>query len=138
MEMTLQRDPFSPKGTTGALHMAGTPFCWTLERPDAQFNPEWSCIPAGRYRVVIYDSPHFGRPMPLLVDVPGRAGIEMHWGDFVENSEGCILVGSAKSTQDDGTLCIWNTRDTFEKLFEQVSAAQADECWITIEDANAR
>ncbi|MGH9687742.1 MAG: DUF5675 family protein [Candidatus Acidiferrales bacterium] len=139
MKLELQRDVQTGQGTTGQLFLDGAPFCFTLERPAARFGDPHPCIPAGEYRVTLYHSPHFGRMMPLLADVPGRDGIEIHWGNYVENTDGCILVGSSTSLLADGNPAIWNSRETFDKLFAAIDAAlarrapgQAEGCTITI------
>jgi len=116
-----------------------------LERPAARFGDPHPCIPAGEYRVTVYQSPHFGRLMPLVEDVPGRSGIEIHWGNFVRDFEGCIGVGATRGELPDGSPTIWNSRAAFDRLFGQLSAAidaarpgdgdpQPGACTITIRD----
>ncbi len=62
-----------------------TPICPTLENLDKQ-------IPALIYRVQVTMSPRFKRLLPLVCQVPGRAGIRIHRGSRPEHSRGCILV----------------------------------------------
>ena len=50
-----------------------TPICPTLENLDKQ-------IPALIYRVQVTMSPRFKRLLPLVCQVPGRAGIRIHRG----------------------------------------------------------
>lgn len=50
-------------------------------------------IPAGSYQLAVYDSPHAGHLVPILLDVPGRSEIEIHCGNLPTDSKGCILVG---------------------------------------------
>jgi hypothetical protein len=129
VKLELARDRQTRQGTTGHLFVDGAPFCVTLERPAARFGDPQPCIPAGEYRVTLYQSPHFGRLMPLLEDVPGRSGIEIHWGNFVRDFEGCIGVGGTRGELPDGSPTIWNSRAAFDRLFDQLSA--------TIKDAQA-
>jgi len=117
------------------------PFCVTLERPAARFGDLYPCIPAGEYRVVLYESPHFRRTMPLLEDVPDRSGIEIHWGNFVRDFEGCIGVGAWRGQMPDGSPTIWNSRATFDQLFAAIEPTialaregEADACVITVRD----
>ncbi len=145
MKIELARDRQTRQGTTGHLFLNGIPFGVTLERPSVRFGDPHPCIPAGEYRVTLYQSPHFGRLMPLLEDVPGRSGIEIHWGNFVGDFEGCVGVGATRGELPDGSPTIWNSRATFDRLFGQLSAAieaaptggndaQPGVCAITIRD----
>ena len=59
--------------------------CGTLE------NAEYM-IPALIYRLQVTQSPRFKRPLPILMQVPGRTGIRFHRGTIPEHSKGCILV----------------------------------------------
>ena len=65
--------------------------CDTLENADY-------LIPALTYRVDVTLSPRFKRPLPILLQVPGRTGIRFHRGSRPEHSKGCILV-SAETEQ---------------------------------------
>ena len=75
-------------------------------------------IPTGEYSVGVYDSPHAGHPVPILQDVPGRDFIEIHCGNFPEDSKGCILVG-LKRVQD----TIEQSRAAFDILFPMIQTA---------------
>lgn len=148
MKLVLVRDRQTRQGTTGHLFpdahggaASGAPFCVTLERPAACYDDPHPCIPAGEYGVAIYESPHFGRLMPLIEHVPNRAGIEIHWGNFVRDFESCIGVGASRGQMPDGSPTIWNSRATFDRLFAAIEAAfarrgdaQPESCTIAIRD----
>lgn len=53
-----------------------------------------TCIPTGRYRVIYRYSPKYGKMYPALENVPHFTGILIHAGATVNNTEGCILVGT--------------------------------------------
>jgi hypothetical protein len=91
MELSVERRWHSEACTTGILSINGTFQCFTLERPED--DPEHPPIPTGRYEVTRYQSPHFGKDVLLLHDVPGRDSIEIHTGNTAKDSHGCILVG---------------------------------------------
>ena len=65
-----------------------THICETLENAD-------KLVPALIYRVQVTNSPRFKRLLPVLQQVPGRAGIRFHRGTKPEHSHGCILVSAA-------------------------------------------
>jgi len=89
MYYKLFREVPSGKSVRGSLYRAtadGDQFvCNTLENLDF-------IIPALVYRVCVTKSPRFQRLMPLVCNVPGRAGIRIHPGSRPEHSRGCILV----------------------------------------------
>lgn len=87
----------------------GTCECFTLERPEV-------AIPAGNYAVSFYDSPKNKRKVPLIL-VPGRKFIEIHIGNFPKETEGCLLVGSARSGD-----AVGHSKDAFEALMKKLEA----------------
>ena len=130
MELLLQRDTYTDFSTQGKLTKDGNFLAETLELPEKDGLPG-SCIPAGRYRVTVAFSPHFQRRMPLLVGIPGRSEIEIHWGMLPSNTRGCILVGETRGVNE-----IFSTRDEFNALFPLIDDAdQSEGCWITVKDA---
>lgn len=143
MDLTLNRDKFTDRSTQGVMNVPMPIISvqyQTLELAKKDGLPG-SCIPAGRYRVTVAYSPHFKRRMPLLVGIPGRSEIEMHWGNYtgdlpstvaVEHSDtrGCILVGRVR-----GVDVIYASRSAFDELFPLIDEADKTEgCWITIVD----
>lgn len=80
-------------GTFGVMLVNNSPEFVTLEEP-WQFNERnVSCIPAGLYKVHPYYSMKFGSCFEVR-DVPGRTGILIHQGNTIDDTRGCILVGS--------------------------------------------
>lgn len=113
----------------GTLFCEGAQFCYTLE-PPARYR-----IAAGIYKISIYDSPHFGRPMPLLRNTPNCPYCEIHPGNNPGCSHCCILVGERQG-QDSLSF----TKQAFDKLFPliQNAAEQTLEgCSITVFDPPA-
>ncbi len=89
MYYKLYRSKPEGKSVRGSLYRGtadGDQFiCNTLENLDF-------IIPALVYRVCVTQSPRFQRLMPLVCNVPRRAGIRIHPGSRPEHSKGCILV----------------------------------------------
>jgi len=83
--------------TFGELLIEGLHFCYTLERPWLNDEPDVSCIPIGTYEVRMEWSPSWERMMPHLQNVPGRSGILIHPLNWVRQTEGCIGVGDSIS-----------------------------------------
>ena len=66
--------------------------CYTLELPNLKNKARISCIPAGTYKAAAHKSPKNGRCIQLS-DVPNRSFIQIHAGNSVVDTLGCILVG---------------------------------------------
>ena len=66
--------------------------CYTLELPNLENKARISCIPAGVYKAAAYKSPKNGLCVQLF-NVPGRSLIQIHAGNSVADTIGCILVG---------------------------------------------
>lgn len=115
MRLSLYRQTTSSISTQGELFRDGQHQAFTLERPATG---QYHRIPAGVYPVELYDSPHFGRKMPLLVGTPGCPFCEIHWGNVPGASHCCILIGRTK-----GQDAIYFTRDAFDDLFPILEAA---------------
>jgi len=78
--------------TYGVLKINGKSHCVTLERPDLDNAPNFSCIPAGHYVCKRVNSPRFGITFEI-VDVPDRSHILLHPGNVAADSRGCVLLG---------------------------------------------
>ena len=139
MELTLQRTKKRKRFTLGALSIEGEPFCDTLE-------PTWrdiglggkgrkirgrTAIPEGRYAVAVTRSPQFnGEWLPLLLHVPGFAGIRIHAGNTAADTEGCILVGY-HSDKDPERL--FDSRLWLQRLLKRLADRPLGEgVWITV------
>ena len=94
--VTLTRDSDNGVETLGRLSY-GSFSCDTLERPWKNNQVNISCIPKGSYNVVwsFSSNPSLGWTYEVQ-KVPGRSGIRIHQGNFVSNSEGCILLGNGR------------------------------------------
>jgi len=95
--------------TIGKLYIDDAYFCDTLEDKDRGLRQDMSlseiqkikvqdetAIPTGIYKVIVNQSPKFGRLLPRLLDVPGFEGVLIHRGNNDKHTSGCILVGENK------------------------------------------
>jgi hypothetical protein len=121
MELILQRGIPGVVSQPGELFIQNTHAAYTLENLADH-------IPAGRYKVTLYPSPHFKRLML------GRTDILIHWGNHASDYRGCIGVGEMR---DLSTEEIFNTVKAFSALFPAIEAAVENEgCWITLKDSS--
>ena len=101
--LELYRNTFTKKSTGGILLVDSLFECYVLEDVDRKLEaggikiPGETCIPRGKYRIELYDSPKFGRETLQLVDVPQFTNVQIHGGNKPEDTEGCILTGEERS-----------------------------------------
>lgn len=136
MKLLLQRHMTTPAFTHGDLYVDGVFECVTLEDTVRDEKIKGiTAIPAGTYKVVLTRSDRFNRIMPLLVDVPNFEGIRIHSGNTSRDSEGCILVGTERLSEDSN----WISRSAiaYLRLFDKMTAAKKKGDAITIEVKNA-
>ena len=118
------RDRFTDRSTTGILMVEGQGFeCFTLEdvvRPVKI--PKETAIPAGTYEVAVTFSERFQRWLPLLLNVPNFEGVRIHPGNTAADTEGCILVGTARDTD-----LVTHSRDAFGLLLPHIRRAVENE-----------
>lgn len=122
MELRVNRFKYGSKSTLGSLFIDGARECYTLEdvvRKDGTKVDGQTAIPAGTYNVIIDSSVRFKRDMPHVLDVPGFTGIRIHSGNTDEDTEGCILLGTALSGDD----FISGSHDAFNTFFPKLKAA---------------
>lgn len=98
--LRLDRIGSTPWGTLGRLELPGGAAFVTLEQPWRNNAKGESCIPAGVYPMEMRQSPmvyrtsakQFARGWEIR-GVPNRSLIMVHPGNWMDDSNGCILVG---------------------------------------------
>lgn len=110
MNLTVQRKTLTSKSTIGQLYLDGTFQCYTLEPPAREDKPH--SIPAGTYQLSFRWSPKFLQIMPHVENVPGFEEIELHWGNYPSDTEGCLILG-----QTVGPDFVGLSKAAFAKLF---------------------
>ena len=138
MNIILTRRPSANGWTQGQRSCDGVHSCYTCEdviRPPGEKVPGQTAIPAGRYQVVITDSPRFKRRLPILLDVPDFFGIRIHPGNTDRDTEGCILPGRGVTPAG-----VTQSVLAFDSLFARIDSALivGEEVWIEVRNsANA-
>lgn len=121
MEIKVDRVQKDPDVTIGKLYIDGVFECWTLEdpvRPDNVKIYGETAIGAGEYEVQITYSPRFKVMMPLLLNVKDFAGVRIHPGNSVHDTEGCLLVGLDRLARTLG-----RSRIAYDKLYTKIDQA---------------
>lgn len=142
MKLKLVRIVTCSNYTEGKLYIDGAYLCDTLEDTDRGLEQNMSefeinrrkiygqtCIPSGEYKVILNMSPRFKKILPRILDVKGFEGILMHAGNTVQDSSGCILLGTKSA---DGVLI--NSRKAVNALIEEIKDQK--DITITIDYAN--
>lgn len=115
MNLTLKRLAYTPNGVYGVLLQDGQPFAVTLERPWLNNLPNVSCVPLGTYKAKRVKSPKFGDTFEIFNSaiLQGRSALLFHWGNFTNDSRGCILVAEKfKDIDGDGVQDIAESKGT--------------------------
>jgi len=99
-------------GTIGTLKINKQVFCTTLEPPDLLNEVNVSSIPAQQYRCRPFNSSKFGDTFEVC-NIPGRTYVIFHWGNWDDDTEGCILLGESIRYFDTGGRGLWNSKGTF-------------------------
>jgi hypothetical protein len=137
MKMLLERLQLDADVTIGSLSIDGEFECWVLEDPVREVPgqpvaswkiPGETAIPYGMYSIDITRSARFKVDLPLLLNVPGYAGVRIHPGNTTANTEGCLLPGFDRLAKSLG-----QSRKAFDALFAKLRVAHIRREPITIE-----
>lgn len=90
---------------------------FTLENPLRQTTKD-NRIPSGRYECVPYNGTKY-KDVYLVQNVPGRSAILFHWGNWEEDTEGCIILGS-KAGMLKSRPAVMNSMNCFKKFRELI------------------
>lgn len=92
--LQLVRDSQNEIRTFGTLIEGEPLICQTLELPWRDNAHKLSCIPEGEYLVKLMFSPAHQKDLYWITEVPGRGAIEIHCGNTVADTQGCVLLGA--------------------------------------------
>lgn len=131
MELTVSRRTYTFNSTIGQLLIDGSYFCHTLEdrvRAPGVKIAGATCIPEGRYRVIVDWSPNHLKFLPHVLNVPMFTGIRIHTGNTDVDTSGCLLLGLQEAPdQVSQSLLAFNM--FCPKLSDALVSGQ--EVWIT-------
>lgn len=128
----LKRTVSTTQCTMGVLSTFNNTLLYTLEPPFIPNAKQGAndCIPCGIYGLKVIHSPKFEREVIMLKNVPNNTAIEIHIGNDVSDTHGCILVGK------DTLGCYLNhSRIALDELIAYVKKNKVNEIEIT-EDFN--
>lgn len=125
MNLRLRRKWLSAASTVGELFIDDVFECFLLEdryraAPESKVKGA-TCIPLGRYEIIITRSPKFSDAaghdvfLPLLVGVPGFEGVRIHPGNSAKDTEGCLLPGRVRHGE-----AVLESKPAFDALFEKL------------------
>lgn len=114
--LELIRHEEGESGTLGILMIQKQMAFFTLEPQDRLNKIAMSSIPSQQYLCKRWVSPKYGETFRVL-DVPGRSSILFHWGNWQENTGGCILLGTTILKERRG---IGNSKKAFRLFMKMV------------------
>ena len=126
MKMQLTREILTDAYTLGTLTCDGELVAYTCEDRDRHMEDDGvkvygqTAIPRGTYQVILSFSPHFGRVLPEVLDVPGFSSIRIHGGNTAADSLGCILVGRHR-TGNGVSVCAPAIEDINSRFDDEVT-----------------
>jgi hypothetical protein len=122
IKLFLKRDDQNDLRTLGAIYKEdGGRVCFTLELPWLNNQSNISCIPEGTYQAKVAYSPKHKRNLYWLQNVPGRGSVEIHIGNLVKDTLGCILLGSSRSSKRNA---VYSSRLAFDSFMEMMGGQE--------------
>lgn len=129
MRIEIVRDRVEAEGVFGTMHVDGEYFCRTVERPWLSNKAFISCITAGAYDLVPWDSPKFG-PVVAFVnpalhiyldahdvsDPQARDKCLIHAANYPHELNGCVAIGAEVVNFPHHGFGVANSRRALERL----------------------
>lgn len=118
----------------GVLRVNGEISFTTAELPWRDNIPKESCIPIGEYKLRKGHSMKWKTDVWFIQPVPKREAIQIHPGNFVRDTQGCILIGNSFISMEEGRT-IGNSAVAFEKLMKDTEGYTEGNLYICNEDS---
>lgn len=113
-----------PDCEIGRVYVRGEYFCFSIEDPARTTKiPGQTGIPDGTYPLGLRWSPKFSRrydhDMIWVREVPGFEYILIHWGNTIDDTAGCLILGDKIGVvrHKDAVL---NSRATYLRFYDRV------------------
>lgn len=131
MKIEILRDRIEVEGVFGVISFNGERVGVTCEQPWRHNQPFISCIPAGDYDLIPWDSAKYGQVVAFVnpelrvfandADAPRdgkshRYSCLIHAANYPDQLQGCVAVGSHVMRFDHHGWGIANSRRTLERL----------------------
>ena len=136
MEWILRRRPTAPDWMFGDL-TTGELRCYTLEDELRQVKVDKeTAIDAGRFEIVMEDSPKFGPDTLTLVGTKRHTFVRIHGLNNDDQTEGCIGVGN-KIDEAKGEIYGAKTAGILDRLKDvyRTARARGERVWLTVINA---
>jgi len=120
------RDSYYKDRTIGKVFVDGEFLGYSLEdayRGNSVKIKKHTAIASGVYEVKIKRSPSKGVDRMYIENVPNFVGIQIHSGNYIKDTDGCILMGLSRTYDGDNSI-ITDSRKAVDKLFEIVKNAK--------------
>ena len=108
------------EATTGLLYTPMGAILHTLERPWKNNETSVSCIPVGNYVATLYPSEKFKGEYYRLHETKPRTYILIHPGNYVHETNGCILLGMGCGYDEHGIPCVWSSRKAVSQFMREL------------------
>jgi hypothetical protein len=132
MKLKLVRGKATAISVEGRLYVDDVFECFTVEdRPRDKKIYGVTGIPTGVYKVIVTMSNRFKKRLPEVLDVPGFKGIRIHAGNSSKDTEGCIIVGSVNTKDDDDW--VGGSKIAMDRLLPKIEDALAVKEKVTLE-----
>ena len=132
MELKLVRGKATADAVEGRLYVDGVFECFTVEdRPRDKKIYGVTGIPAGIYKVIVTMSNRFKKRLPEVLDFPGFKGFRILAGNSSKDTEGCIIVGSVNTKDDDDW--VGGSKIAMARLLPKIEDALAVREKVTLE-----
>ena len=104
-----------------------------LEKPWLNNVPFHSCIPDDTYVVKWKWSRKYKRFTWRVMNVPNRAGILFHPGNYVHDSLGCLLPGLSYGLNKYHDISVWNSASATSLIEGDLSRENPSDSHFTLE-----